>query len=163
LELSRALILAPISSDEGRDMLSVEIARRIEAPADTVWQFTGDFAGTVLTRGYVARVEATGRGIGALRTYHLDPAIGGGAVVERLVELDNVERAIAYDMVDYGPLPWADYGGRIQVTPAGPDACIFIIRTRFFPLDPDKGEELRSLSRGNIEMYIANLEAALGL
>ena len=144
-------------------MLWVEVARRIAAPADKVWALTGDFAGTVLTRGYVARVETSGQGIGALRTYHLDPAIGGGAVVERLIELDNTERVIAYDMVDYGPLPWADYGGRIKVAPAGADACIFIIRTHFFPLDPKDGEELSQLSRGNIGMYIENLESALGL
>lgn len=144
-------------------MLSVEIARRIEAPADKAWAFIGDFSGTVLTRGYVAGVEATGGEVGALRTYHLDPSIGGGSVVERLVELDNAERVICYDMVDYGPLPWGDYRGRIQVTPAGPDACIFVIRTHFVPIDPNQGDELRNLSRGNIEMYIANLEAALGL
>ena len=144
-------------------MLSVEIARRIDAPADKAWEYTGDFSGDVLTRGYVARVEVTGRGIGALRTYHLDPAIGGGAVVERLVELDHAERVIGYDMVDYGPLPWACYRGRIQVTPAGPDACIFHIRTQFLPIDSEQGEELRGLSRGNIEKYISNLQAALGL
>lgn len=144
-------------------MPSVEIARRIAAPVEKVWEYTGDFAGNVLTRGYVARVEATGRGIGALRTYHLDPAIGEGTVVERLIELDNVERVMGYDMVDYGPLPWADYRGRIQVAPAGPDACMFHIRTQFAPIDPDQSEELCSLSRGNIEKYIANLEAALGV
>lgn len=102
-------------------------------------------------------------GIGALRTYHLAPAIGGGSVVERLIELDNVERVIGYDMVDYGPLPWACYRGRIQVVPAGPDACMFHIRTQFVPVDPDQAEELRGLSRGNIEKYIANLESALGV
>lgn len=140
----------------------VEVARRIEAPAEAVWAYVGDFAGNVLTRGYVDRVETEGAGIGARRTYHLDPAIGGGSVVERLLELNEHERVIAYDMVDYGPLPWADYGGRIKVTPAGPDACIFIIRTHFFPLDPDRADELAGLSRGNIGMYIANLEAAVG-
>jgi hypothetical protein len=140
----------------------VEVARRIEAPAEAVWAYVGDFAGNVLTRGYVDRVETEGAGIGARRTYHLDPAIGGGSVVERLLELNEHERVIAYDMVDYGPLPWADYGGRIKVTPAGPDACIFIIRTHFFPLDPERADELAGLSRGNIGMYIANLEAAVG-
>ncbi|WEJ98405.1 MAG: SRPBCC family protein [Candidatus Sphingomonas phytovorans] len=144
-------------------METVEIARRIQAPADAVWAFVGDFSGDVLTRGYVDRVETVGTGIGARRTYHLDPAIGGGSVVERLIELDETERAIAYDMVDYGPLPWADYGGRITVTPAGADACIFVLRTHFFPLDPDRAEELCVLSRGNIEMYVANLEAALNI
>ncbi len=140
----------------------VEVARRIEAPAEAVWAYVGDFAGNVLTRGYVDRVETEGAGVGARRTYHLDPAIGGGSVVERLLELNEHERVIAYDMVDYGPLPWADYGGRIKVTPAGPDACIFIIRTHFFPLDPERADELAGLSRGNIGMYIANLEAAVG-
>ncbi len=144
-------------------MLTVEIARRIAAPAEKVWHYVSDFSGTVLTRGYVARVECSGQGKGSLRTYHLDPAIGGGAVVERLVELDNVERVIAYDMVDYGPLQWADYGGRIQVTPAGPDESMFLIRTRFCPIDPAQGEQLRELSRNNIAKYIGNLEAALGL
>lgn len=144
-------------------MLSVEIARRIAAPAEKAWAFTGDFSGTVLTRGYVERVEASGQGIGALRTYHLDPAIGGGSVVERLVELDNAERVICYDMVDYGPLPWGNYRGRIQVTPAGPDACIFVIQAYFLPIDPAQAEELLSLSRGNIEMYIDNLKSALGV
>lgn len=144
-------------------MLWVEVARRIEAPTEKVWALAGDFGGTVLTRGYVDRVETSGEGIGALRTFHLDPAIGGGTVVERLIELDHAECVIAYDMVDYGPLPWADYGGRIKVTPAGAGACIFIIRTHFFPLDPEAGEELSKLSRGNIGMYLENLDAALGL
>jgi hypothetical protein len=144
-------------------MLWVEVARRIEASADQAWRWVGDFAGDVLTRGYVARVETVGRGMGARRTYHLDPAIGGGSVVERLIELDEIERIIAYDMVDYGPLPWADYGGRIKVTPAGPEACIVILRTHFLPLDPDQGEELRRLSRGNIDMYFDNLREALQL
>ena len=144
-------------------MLTVEIARRINAPADKAWQFIGDFSGDVLSRGYATRVEATGHGIGALRTYYLDPKIGGGSVVERLVEQDNIERVLGYDMVDYGLIPWAGYRGRIQVTPAGSNACIFRIHTEFLPIDPDKGEELCQLSRGNIEMYIAHLEAALGL
>ena len=142
-------------------METVAAAQRIEAPADKVWALVGDFGGDVLTRGYVARVEVAGKGIGARRTYHLDPSIGSGAVVERLVELDDVERAIGYDMVDYGPLPWADYGGRITVTPAGPDACILVVRTRFLPLDPARGEELRGLSRGNIGLYFDNVRAAV--
>lgn len=143
-------------------METVAVAQRIEAPADAVWAFVGDFGGNVLTKGYVARVEASGSGIGARRTYHLDPSIGGGAVVERLVELDNTERAIGYDMVDYGPLPWADYRGRITVTPAGPDACILVVRTHFLPLDPTKGEEMCGLSRGNIGKYFDNVRAAVG-
>ncbi|WP_422056556.1 SRPBCC family protein [Sphingomonas sp.] len=148
---------------KGLAMLWVEVAHRIEAPAERAWEFVGDFAGDVLTRGYVARVETVGRGIGGRRTYHLDPAIGGGSVVERLIELDEIERVIGYDMVDYGPLPWADYGGRITVTPAGPDACMVVLRTHFLPLDPDQGEELRRLSSGNIDMYFDNLREVLRL
>ncbi|PNU02340.1 SRPBCC family protein [Novosphingobium guangzhouense] len=135
----------------------VEVATRIEASAQRVWSEVGDFGNDRLTGGYVDRVEVKGAGLGALRTYHLADRMGGGAAVERLTLLDEAERTIAYDMVDYGPLNWADYSGHIKVTPAGSYACIFVIRTRFQPFMPEEAESLKEMSRTNIGMYIENL------
>lgn len=135
----------------------VEVATRIEASAARVWAEVGDFGNDRLTGGYVERVEVKGVGLGALRIYHLAERMGGGAVVERLTQLDEVERTIAYDMVDYGPLNWADYSGHIKVTPAGPDASIFVIRTRFQPFCSEDAATLADMSRVNIGMYIENL------
>lgn len=119
----------------------------------------GGTAGISSAGGYVEPVEVQGAGIGALRIYHLTERIG--AVVERLIELNEAERTTAYDMVDYGPLNWADYSGHIKVTPAGPDACIFVIRTRFQPFSADDAGKLAEMSRANIGMYIANLREAV--
>jgi len=138
----------------------VEMAARIEAPADVVWSFSGNFGDKTLSRGYVERVEVTGSGVGALRTYHLREEIGKGHVVERLERLDERDRILEYSMVDNGPVPWTGYRGHISVTPAGADACMILIRTQFVPVGID-GAEVAALSRANIGRYFDNLRAAV--
>lgn len=141
-------------------MQTVEVAARIEAPADRAWAFVGDFGGDVLTQGYVERVEPRGHGVGAIRIYHLAAEIGGDRVIERLERLDDRDRVIEYSMVDNGPLLWAGYAGHIAVTPAGPDACIVHVRTRFLPIEP-AAHDYAAMSRANIGKYIANLAEAV--
>lgn len=136
----------------------VEMAARFEANAETVWSLVGDFAGERLTGGYVERVEIAGRGSGALRTYHLAQALGGGAVVERLERLCERDRVLEYSMIDNGPVPWTGYRGRIAVTAAGPDACVVMLRTEFFPVGAPP-ETCIALSRENIGKYFENIRA----
>ncbi len=141
-------------------MQTVEMAARIDAPADLAWSIVGDFGSSALTRGYVARVETRGHGIGALRVYHLASHLGGGHVIERLERLDNHDRVIEYSMVDNGPLQWAEYRGHISVGAAGPDACVVLVRTQFCPIDPDDAD-YAAMSRSNIGMYLDNVRAAV--
>ena len=141
-------------------METVELGRRIAAPARAAWRFVGDFGGNVLTRGYVDRVEVRGVGVGAERTYHLASHLGGGSVSERLEDLDDAQMRIRYSMPDNGPLPWTLYEGEIRVIAAGPQACMVSIRTCFLPVGED-GAVLRNLSQGNIGMYLDNLARAL--
>jgi Polyketide cyclase / dehydrase and lipid transport len=141
-------------------METVELGRRIAAPARAAWRFVGDFGGSILTRGYIDRVEVRGVGIGAERVYHLAAHLGGGSVCERLEELDDVRMRIRYSMPDNGPIPWTLYEGEIRVIAAGPQACMVSICTRFLPVGED-GAVLCNLSRGNIGMYFDNLAQAL--
>ncbi len=143
-------------------MLEMDVARRIEAPADTVWALVGDFGGTALTQGYVERVELTGQGVGAVRTYHTVARLGGAPVRQRLERLDPVDRVITYRMIDNGSVPWTDYTGTIRVTPCGPDACAVSMHLRYVPVGVEP-EVCRGLSRQNIDHYYANLIRALGL
>lgn len=141
-------------------METVEMATRIEAPLEHVWKYCGNFGDTTLSRGYVERVEVSGSGVGATRTYHLHKDIGDGYVIERLERLDERDHVLEYAMVDNGPVPWTGYRGCIMVTPAGPQACMVMIRTSFIPVGVD-GAEMAALSRSNISKYFDNLRAAV--
>lgn len=137
----------------------VEVGRRIKAGARDAWELVGDFAGSELTRGYVARVERRGHGVGSLRLYHLEPHVGTGVVTEMLEEQDDTRMILRYSMPDNGSLPWTQYSGCIRVQAAGDD-CVVLLRTQFIPIDFD-GESLREMSRKNINDYFDNLVNAL--
>lgn len=142
-------------------METVEMATKIEAPAARVWQLCADFANIRLVRGFVERVEASGTGVGATRTYHLKSEIGGSYVVERLDRLDDRDRIMEYSIVDNGALPWTGYHGFIQVTPAGPDACMIVIRSKFIPVGIEPADLIK-ISRSNISGYFDALREAEG-
>lgn len=140
--------------------LRLEYLHRFAAPADRVYALLADFGGTKLTRGYVARVETTGDGVGMRRTFHLDPRVGEGAVVEELTLRDDSRRAIAFRMVDNGPLPWSQYEGYAEVTPCGPSACVMYAWSAFAVAEADAAH-YTSISRQNYAHFFANVESAL--
>lgn len=142
--------------------VEIDIARRVEAPADTVWALVGAFGSDTLTRGYVEKVEVEGEGLGAVRTYHTVERLGGAAVRQRLDILDPVDRVIGYRMVDNGSVPWTDYAGVIRVTPCGPGACAVSMHLHYIPFGADE-QTCRGLSHQNVDAYFANLNRALGL
>lgn len=138
----------------------LEYLHRFEATADAVYALLADFGGTRLTRGYVARVETEGTGVGMRRTYHLEPRVGQGYVVEELTLLDSARRAIAYRMVDNGELPWSRYEGYAELTPCGPRACVMYAWASFAVFERD-AETFATISRQNYAFHFANIEAAL--
>jgi hypothetical protein len=132
-----------------------ERAVRLEASADAAWALIRDIGNEKLVRGYVKRVEAHGAGAGAERTYHLEEALGG-SIRERILRVDDAARELEYVIIDYGPVPMADYRGFISVAPAGPHACHVLIRARFVPVGVEP-EECAALWRGNVDHFFANL------
>lgn len=141
-------------------MIRVERAIRIPVSADVAWYVLGDFALRDLKDGICDAVTVSGDGVGAIRTMTLAAAWGGGSVRERLEELDVADRYMRYRLVDSGPVPFADYEGSIRVTPAGPDACVAVMTSRFVPVEIDESTA-RGMSVSNIERALSNARAAL--
>ncbi len=141
-------------------MQHLEYARKLPYPAAAVWELVGDFANSEIVAGFVDRVEIEGEGIGMERIFHLPARLGGGAVRERLEELDPVLRRIGYRLTDNGPLPWTGYYGSIMVTPCGPDACAILVDVRFTPIGI-RPEEAAAISMSNMDHFFANLARIL--
>ncbi len=138
-------------------MEHLEYARRIEAPADTVWKHVGDFGNPAIAEGFVDRVEIVGEGIGMERIFHLPDYLGGGSVRERLEDHDDQLRTCAYRLTDNGPLPWTGYYGRITVTPCGPEACAILAQIQFVPVTA-RPEECVAISMNNMKLFFENIE-----
>jgi hypothetical protein len=140
-------------------MITVERAIRIPVTADIAWQVLGDFSLGRLSAGICSRVTVEGEGVGMVRTMHLVDSWGGGYVRERLEELNPEDRYMRYRLIDSGPVPFADYLGSIRVNPAGPDACVAVMTSRFVPVEISD-ETARKMSEGNIEKALSNARAA---
>lgn len=141
-------------------MEHLEYAWKIDHPADAVWKMVGDFASRDIGKGFVDRVETEGQGIGMIRVFHLAAHLGGGAIKERLDDIDHVRRSYAYSISDYGDLPFAGYAGRITVTPCGPKACYLVAHIQMIPVTAT-AEECRLLSKNNMRMLKENIEQTL--
>ena len=147
-------------------MVRIERAVRIASPAATAWRVLGDFSATEIAAGICSRIEVDGAGIGAVRTMYIAGTWGdgytGGAEVyvkERLESYDEEERCMTYRLVDAGPLPFADYLGSARLVCAGPDRCIAVMTSAFVPVEMDDAAAA-ALSRGSIDLALANLRAA---
>lgn len=141
-------------------MQHLEYARKLPYPAEAVWDLVGDFGNAEIAAGFVDRVETVGEGVGMERIFHLPERLGGGAVRERLEELDPVLRRVSYRLTDNGPLPWTGYFGTITVTPCGPAACAILAELRLTPIGI-RPEEAAAISMSNMEMFFRNLAQIL--
>jgi hypothetical protein len=119
---------------------------RIGATADAVWAVVGDLASLVPGGGMVERIDVDGEGAGAVRTFHLP---GGATVVERIESHDPKARRYSYRILDFGPLPFADYAGAAEVSEDGPDACILAWSADTTPAGVDAAM-LRTIVEANL-------------
>ena len=147
-------------------MVRVERAIRIPTSATIAWEVLGDFSLREIAQGICTRVEVEGSGVGAVRTMYIAGTWGdgytGGAEVyvrERLEQRDDAERFMSYRLIDAGPLPFADYMGSARIVAAGPHGCIAVMTSAFVPVELDD-EAAASLSRGSIDLALANLRSA---
>ena len=118
----------------------------LPVPADQAWEVVGDIGSDIMTAGMVDRVETSGSGGGALRSYHLP---GGAVSVEWMEDYDPDARSYVYRIVDAGPLPMTRHLGLAQVTPAGPDQCALSWSAMADPLG-GSADELRLMLEANL-------------
>jgi hypothetical protein len=102
------------SMPSATDKLSVEKTLIINASADEVWNFAGDWAGLdVLAPALIEEIFSDGNTVGSMREIHLN---GGGIVEEAMVE----KSATSYSyIIVKSPLPVSNYKSTISVKDIG--------------------------------------------
>lgn len=117
-------------------MPSVELAGRIEAPAEDIWEvMVGSGKEELLTTLYADKVEMDGDGAGSIVTTTLKA--GAGVIKEQILESNPEDMVLRYQLVDSGPLPYGNYRGQIRIIPSGNNACTVTFECHFVPVGID--------------------------
>ena len=87
-------------------MASMSTKGTIDASPDKVWAAVSDFGGLDAYFPPVARVEASGSGVGMERQCTFPD---GAQISETLLELDHDARSLRYDVHDPNPFPFEGY------------------------------------------------------
>jgi len=138
--------------------IHIERSVTLTAGADAVWAVVGDLANTMITEGLAERVEVEGSGAGAVRRFFLP---GGISIAERIETFDAAGRSYTYRIFDYGPLPFADYLGRAQVLPDGPDTALLSWSAIAAPLD-GADDVARTMIEANLDHALSALARHFG-
>ncbi|HUE78749.1 MAG TPA: SRPBCC family protein [Sphingomicrobium sp.] len=143
-------------------MVVNEQASKIAAPADRIWAlFATEGGQRLLSRGFVRDMDFEGEGLGLIRTMHTEGHWGSTYVVERCDHFDPINREVTYAIIDTGGIvPFADYRGSAKVIPAGPDACVLMLRSTFIPVDMGE-DEAKVLSEANFGLLFGNVKQAV--
>ncbi|MEO7602404.1 MAG: SRPBCC family protein [Sphingomicrobium sp.] len=143
-------------------MVVNEYASKIEAPAERIWDLFATEAGQLLlSRGFVKGMDFEGEGLGLVRTMHTEGHWGNTYVVERCDHFDPVNREVTYAIIDTGGIvPFADYRGSAKVIPAGPAACVLMLRSTFIPVDMSE-DDAKALSEANFRLLFDNVKSAV--
>ena len=97
-------------------MATMSTAGRIDASPDRVWAAVSDFGGLDAYFPPVARVEASGSGIGMERQCTFPD---GAQISETLLALDHDERSLKYNVHDPNPFPFEGYVATMRVNDLG--------------------------------------------
>jgi hypothetical protein len=132
--------------------VDIMVVMAFDAPAARVWSIVGDYGDTSgeFGRGFITGVEVEGSGVGALRKLHLDPARGGGDVIERQTARDERGMYYAYELADRGPMPVTDYYGTAQVIATSATTSELVWTNRYnadgVPVDAIRAQSLDTLT-----------------
>lgn len=94
-------------------MLEVERNITINASANDVWAFAGEWGGINRIAKLVDKIETDGDSVGSIRTLTLPD---GAQIKERLEKSDSMSYSY---VITESPLPVSDYGATISVTDLG--------------------------------------------
>lgn len=121
-------------------MGSAYVARRIDAPSDTVWDLMSWRGMAKLAgHGHFLAVEFEGEGDGPGSVKHIT-ILTGHEVRERLEWVDEVAKAYSYRILDTGALGVASYEAVVRITAMGPRACGVVIDCRFVAIGMSERE-----------------------
>ena len=134
----------------------VTVTDTINAPIADVWRLASDFGGLDRIMDGIDSCETEGEGIGMTRTLPM----GGGAVVERLEELDESAHRMAYSIIS-APLPFKDYYAAIDL--AEVDGGTGITWSGRFEPDGVPAEKAERLAHNIYAGGIAGFKKALGV
>jgi hypothetical protein len=114
-------------------MLEVKLSVRVGASAEAVWVVVGNFNGLPDWHPWVKTsvLEPAAAGVGR-RVTIVGGTAGPRELTERLVSYDSALREYAYTVVA-GPTTFANYVGRLRVTPDGSGRCVVEYVGRFTP------------------------------
>ncbi|MBO0829491.1 MAG: SRPBCC family protein [Streptosporangiales bacterium] len=135
----------------------------VPASADEVWAVVRDFDGLPSWHPAIAGSEieqGTNLVVGAVRRLALD---GGGAVGERLMTLDDVDRSYTYEFTDPGPFPVRTYRSTIRVAPVTDTGHAFVEWYAWFDAEAaDEAGLVEQYADGVYGSGIAALQARFG-
>ncbi|QLC26444.1 SRPBCC family protein [Parasphingopyxis algicola] len=139
-----------------REQVFLHATHIIDAPVDRVWAILGDFAHSELGKGFVRELVGDGNEVGAVRTLHIAEEFGGGTIVERQAARDESGCYYAYEILDYGPMPFDDYYGSAHAIPTGPRSTSVIWTNRYTAPAGD-AEEFRQRSLAILNVLEGNM------
>lgn len=135
----------------------------VPASADEVWAAIRDYDGMPSWHPGITGskiVEGTNMVVGAIRELTL---AGGGAVKERLVTLDDVDRSYTYEFTDPGPFAVRSYRATIRVTPVTDTGQAFVEWWAWFDAEAaDEADLVTTYSDGVYGTGIAVLRDRFG-
>ncbi len=101
-------------------MSEISVRKEVRHATDAVWTAVRTFGGVEAWIPMIAASEVEGQGAGATRVCTTGD---GGRLVERLEELDDDAKRLAYSIVD-SPLPVQNYRSTMSVLPAGTGSLV---------------------------------------
>lgn len=106
---------------------TVNITKRIDAPADKVWTAIAGIGGLDRWFPIISACRIEGEGVGATRIMTL---ADGAEMRDRIVEIDADARRLRYERPAH-PFPVTDYRGVVEVDDDGEDSAVLCWTVRF--------------------------------
>lgn len=103
-------------------MIDIEHQRTIDLSADRVWQELRHFDRVLhwIPGGEHSSIAVSGEGIGAIRDIQLATQ---GYVQHRLVQFDDAQRTLGYELTAGKPIGMQDYNVAVSVVPINENSC----------------------------------------
>jgi hypothetical protein len=130
-------------------MIQINVTKRINSPANKVWEKVAEFRG-IEEYSPIAKSVVEGNGVGAKRTCYMPD---DAEIHESLSLLDHDNMHLEYEMIS-GPFPIKNYKGKVTVKAVG-ETTSEVSWGSEFELDGASESEIRPLFEG---FYAATID-----